>query len=139
MRLRGHHLLCVFGFQGMGYDSAHAEGMAAVVRRVRAPRARVSIVAGPDDICAACPHREREGCASSELARDRAALSALGMQVGDAEDARLLFAGVAARITPASLAALCAGCCWYEQGLCVAGLAAGRIAAGWEEDVNLPV
>lgn len=136
--LRGHHLLCVFGFQGKGYDQPHADGMAGVLRQLRNPGARVRIVSGPDAICTACPHRGEAHCASSEHARDIAVLQALMLPVGFEEDAGLLFTSIPGRISPGDLPALCAGCRWYAWGVCVRGLTAGRIAAGWEEE-EIPV
>jgi hypothetical protein len=135
--LRGHHLLCVFGFQGKGYNEAHAMGMAAVLRRLRRPGVRVRIVSGPDAICATCPHRDEPRFASPDLARDQAVLQALSLPVGFEEDAGVLFAGIPGRMTAGNLATLCAGCRWYAWGVCTEGLSAGRIAAGWEEEHDL--
>jgi len=132
VRLRGHHLLCVFGFRGLGYDPAHAAHMAGVVRRLLTPAAAVEIVAGLDDICAGCPRRHSARCVTAEHERDLAALAAAGMAVGRVEPAATLFPAVAERVAAGDLAGLCAGCPWYDLGVCAAGLAAGRVAAGWE-------
>jgi len=132
--LRAHHLLCVFGFRGAGYDRAHAEGIGAVIRQLQAPGARVTLVAGVDAICAACPTREEARC-REDSARDRAVREALGLAVGHEEDAAELFTRVARQLSPEDLAALCAGCPWYAWGVCAEGLAAGRMAHGWNGGV----
>ena len=126
-------MLCVFGFRGMGYDEAHAEAMAVVIERLRAPEAMVCLVAGLDAVCAVCPHREADRCASPEHRRDRAVLAALELAPGHVERAETLFARVARGIFPEDLAVLCAGCSWHAWGVCAEGLAQGCIAAGWEQ------
>jgi hypothetical protein len=133
VRLRGHHLLCAFGFRGMGYDPAHAAHMAGVVRKLLAPAAVVEIVAGLDDICAGCPQRHAARCVAAEHERDLAVLTAVGMTLGHVEPAATLFPAVARRVAVADLVGLCAGCPWYDLGMCAAGLAAGQVAAGWED------
>lgn len=134
IRLRGHHLLCLFGFKGLGYDDDFIAGMAAVVRRLRQPGARVEIVAGPDDICAACPHAGRERCQRREAhPRDAATLAALGLPIGYLDDAATLFADITARITPERLDILCAGCSWQALGLCAEGIRRGAIALAWDD------
>lgn len=135
VRLRGHHLLCLFGYQGMGYSEEFIAGMSAVVRRLRQPDTRVEIVAGPDDICAACPKRENERCRrSTEHARDNAVLAAVKLPIGHIDNAAVLFATVAACITPERQAILCDGCSWQALGLCAEGLRQGVIARTWEDN-----
>ncbi|MHB9133392.1 MAG: DUF1284 domain-containing protein [Armatimonadota bacterium] len=133
VQLRGHHLLCLFGFRGLGYDETFIAGMAAVIRRLRQAETLVEIVAGPDDICAACPRRTVDRCLRTEHPRDLAVLAAAGLDIGHCESATTLFPAVAAAVTTDTLHRLCADCSWYALGVCAAGVSAGRIAAGWEE------
>lgn len=133
IRLRGHHLLCLFGFRGLGYDDAFVVGMSAVVRALRTPQAWVEICAGLDDLCAQCPHRTSPHCNATDNARDIAVLQAAGYVVGDRIPAIALFALVAERVSAQQLTTLCAACPWYAYGYCVQGLATGRIASAWQD------
>lgn len=132
IRLRGHHLLCVFGFRGLGYDETFIANMAAVVRALRHPDARIEIVTGRDAICAACP-RGTDRCVQTDGRRDQPVLAALGIAPGHIGTAVQMVHLVTERITPDVLASLCAGCSWYPLGVCTEGLLAGRLAAGWED------
>ena len=132
LRLRGHHLLCILGFRGLGYDAGFTANMARIVRRVRAhPNALLELIVGPDSICAACPHLRGHACRAGGTprlrvpARDRAVLRALGLSVGARVTARQAYALVRARITPTTQAArICAGCSWLPLGYCLEGLRA---------------
>lgn len=68
MRLRPHHLLCVQGYRGKGYDAAFCANMARIARALdRDPTLPVIVTEGPDDICAACPHLKDGRCTWQEL------------------------------------------------------------------------
>lgn len=131
LRLRGHHLLCVFGFRGYGYDEDFIAGMSAIVRRLLLPDVWVEIVAGADDICARCPRRDRAHCATTEHPRDVAVLNELGLATGSRVASTELVATVVARLQTSQLAQLCAGCPWYALGYCMEGVASGQIGTGW--------
>ena len=63
--LRGHHLLCLKGFQGYGYDDAFVENMTDINSKRKLSKTSVSIVNTPDDICMACP-RLKDGICENE-------------------------------------------------------------------------
>lgn len=51
--LRGHHLICLHFFRGEGYTAEFVENLEAVLDALE--RDCALIVAGGDDVCAACP------------------------------------------------------------------------------------
>jgi hypothetical protein len=57
IKLRAHHLLCLQGFQGYGYDQDFADNMSDLLKRIDS-EADIDIIvtAECDDICAKCPH-----------------------------------------------------------------------------------
>ena len=90
IRLRPHHLFCIQGFKGRGYDRAFTENFSALVHRVeQAPETMIQVVDGPDDVCAKCPHLTGERCGSSADSdrkvreHDQAVLRALGVTAFD--------------------------------------------------------
>ena len=64
--LRGHHLLCLKGFQGYGYDETFTQNMIEVNSKRKQPETTVSLVAEADDICAACPNLKDGLCKDEE-------------------------------------------------------------------------
>ena len=51
VRLRGHHLLCLLTYKGLGYNPSFVQNFNTVAARVRAGTP-IRIVRGPDDVCA---------------------------------------------------------------------------------------
>jgi hypothetical protein len=62
VRLRGHHLLCILTYIGMGYTPHFTENMTTIAERIN-QGALIEIVEGPDDICAALLDPAHETCA----------------------------------------------------------------------------
>jgi len=119
-RLRPHHLGCVAGFTGHGYDTAFTTRLAAIARRLEAdPAGEILVVSGGDDVCLPCPHRDGSRCVRDPgaqervLEHDRVFLLALGLKVGD----RTSLAEIRDRLRQdpearAQVLAACSSCSW---------------------------
>ena len=62
IKLRGHHLLCLSGFQGYGYDEDFTQNMSDINLKRKLSDTTVSLTDSPDDICAACPNLKGNIC-----------------------------------------------------------------------------
>ena len=128
MKLRAHHLLCLPNFIGEGYNSDFTANMAEQKRRLTREGAFL-LTGGADDLCAACPNRQGEGCRTQEkVARyDAAVCRLLSLQPGGRYD----FAALEKRVREdifekGRLGEICGDCAWYE-------LCARLTGAGTEE------
>jgi len=83
VRLRGHHLLCLLTYKGLGYSPDFVAGLTATADRLIAG-ATAEIVEGPDDICAPlCRVEEHPHCHEATVPeRDRRALSLVAGVLG---------------------------------------------------------
>ncbi len=125
MTLRPHHLLCVQGYQGKGYDQQFCEVMGRIAQAVaRDPALPITVRDGPDDICAACPHLQGGRCtweeAGEESVRehDSALLGAFALRDGDVTSIHEVIARLDG--DPAALAVVakyCGQCPWREDCL----------------------
>ena len=129
LSLRAHHLLCVFGFRGLGYGPAFVTNMRHTVERFFGDGAvEVVLVSGCDDVCAACPHALRGQCSAEQggdgavRTRDAEVLRRLGLSEGCRMDSSSLAQLVVDRIAPEQLSTICAGCPWLDAGYCQEGL-----------------
>jgi len=128
--LRGHHLLCVHGFRGMGYSPEFVEKMTDIVANVRNENMdfRIRTVAAFDDACSACPHRGNTKCEASEgsnehvLSMDERVLAHLGLEKEQTYLKSELVELTAAKVTPGDLDHLCKGCSWLPYGVCKEGI-----------------
>lgn len=62
--LRGHHLLCLKGFQGYGYDNEFIENMISINSKRKLDTTIIQITDSSDDICSACPNLKNNICQS---------------------------------------------------------------------------
>ena len=124
--IRGHHLLCVHGFQGMGYSPEFVETMKAIVTDIRNDNIDfpIRVVADFDEACGACPHRGVERCEASSdsqehvLTMDSKTIQHLGIERNQVFMKSELVAQTAEKVVPTDLEHLCAGCSWLPYGVC---------------------
>ncbi len=129
--LRGHHLLCVHGFVGMGYSPSFVEKMSEIVEDIRSSKEDfpIRVVKAFDDACLACPHKGDSKCKENDesdafvKSLDQKVMSHLGIQHGEVVMKNELMQLTAARVKPNDLDRLCAGCSWLEYGVCKKGIA----------------
>lgn len=128
--LRGHHLLCVHGFRGMGYSPGFVEKMRDIVSQIRDEQKDfpVTVVAALDDACSACPNKGEIICKASEgsndhvLFLDNNVIQAIGLTPGTTYQKSDLVQLTAERIKPNDLDDLCKGCSWLSYGVCKEGI-----------------
>ena len=136
LRLRGHTLLCLQGFRGLGYSPTFVENLHRIHRQLQDhPETRVTLLVEPDAVCAACPHRGPEGCRlegpESELSmatQDREVLDRLRLSPGETVTWREILARIATCIAPETLPVICGSCRWLPLGYCAEGIARLREA-----------
>jgi uncharacterized protein len=129
--LRGHHLLCVHGFRGMGYSPSFVEKMKEIVSEIRDGQLDypIQVVIGLDETCSFCPHKGNGYCnqsAESEthvLSLDTKVTQHLGIKNGEIYNKSELVSMVARKVHPDDLDYLCEGCSWLSYGVCKEGIA----------------
>lgn len=130
--IRGHHLLCMLGFRGLGYDERFVKNMSGIVAAIRR-NADVTLALADrcDDICSTCPHNTEGRCGkkpgSEDTTRkfDRTVLARLGLLPGEELTAQSVYESVMEHVAPKDLEAeLCTTCQWRGLGYCEEGLRA---------------
>jgi hypothetical protein len=125
LKIRGHHLLCLQGFQGYGYNLRFTENMAAVIRQIETdPELNLEIITTEDDICLHCPCLSETGCrketGSHQKIRslDLKVLAKLNCQPGRKENAQQIIKLTNNMFkTYADIREICGNCHWKEQCL----------------------
>ncbi|MEW9700895.1 DUF1284 domain-containing protein [Paenibacillus sp. SI8] len=122
--LRGHHLLCLLGYRGMGYSAQFCENMTAIYETLRSqPETLIRIVLGPDDLCAAYPKDQESHCEGRTVyQRDAEIVEKLGLQVGMERSWSSICTQVAKHVAPSDIGHLCATCRWQSYGVCAEGV-----------------
>ena len=111
-KIRAHHGVCLYFFQGKGYSGDFVENMARM-KAILAENPEIILMDGPDDICAACPNRLTETCAEKASRYDREVLRRCGLSVGERHPYREFSRKVIETILrPGVRAEICGDCQW---------------------------
>ena len=130
MRLRAHHLLCILGFRGLGYDEKFIQGMKRVVQRIKEyPGLKIEVIERCDDICTACPFNVEGSCknevmGSEEAVRrkDREVAERLELKEREKYSIKEILNLIKKKIKPDDLSAICGNCPWLRMRYCEEGL-----------------
>ncbi len=131
-RLRGHHLLCLLGYRGMGYSKEYVENMTSMHDTLRTmPDTEVHIVSEPDDLCLRFPETQPCHCDHQNIHhRDSAMLEKLGIKVGQTLSWRNIEDRIKASFEPADIDDLCRTCSWRAYGVCHEGVTEMKAGRG---------
>jgi uncharacterized protein len=67
IRIRAHHLLCIQGFQGLGYDQEFIQRMGEIVALLSSNTGlEVEIITEADEICENCPNLNEGVCTKDQ-------------------------------------------------------------------------
>ncbi|NGM83890.1 DUF1284 domain-containing protein [Paenibacillus sp. 7124] len=123
IRLRGHHLLCLLGYRGMGYSADFCVNMTGIYETLRTkPDTRIEIVKGVDDICRAYPPDKENHCDGTVHELDQAVLAKLGLVPGFRGEWQEVCGYVARQVEPSDIENLCVTCPWKSYGVCQEGV-----------------
>ena len=130
LHIRGHHLLCLKGFQGYGYDESFVENMTEVDNLRKKQDTIISITSSPDDICRSCPNLKDNIC-EDKSQNDR--IISMDMEVLKKIDPTKeynsieLFHKVDEIFrTKESVSEICFNCMWHEKCLFYQNLSDNR-------------
>lgn len=125
MRIRAHHLLCMQGFQGYGYNQEFVSNMAQAIKDMNScPDLEVEIIVECDIICFHCPHNKAGVCQkrldSAQKVRDMDmhVLRKLGIREGAKGKVKDILALVNTALKNISdIQDVCGDCEWKEKCL----------------------
>ena len=120
LKIRAHHLLCLQGFQGYGYNDAFVEHLRGIVAEIKNhPALLIEVVTTCDAVCAGCPHCQKAECRKDPGAHrlvemfDLTILKYTGIKPNHIAKAASLLAQInTAFQTRAQRAKICGECQW---------------------------
>ena len=119
--LRGHHLLCLKGFQGYGYNEAFTRNMTDINMKRKLPNTTIALKDTADDICMKCPNLKGGLCENAKqneriVRMDRAVLKKL--DTSKEYNSPELFEKIDEIFnTKESVSEICFECMWSEKCL----------------------
>ncbi|WJY28117.1 MULTISPECIES: DUF1284 domain-containing protein [Sporosarcina] len=124
IKLRGHHILCLLGYRGMGYSPEYVANMTAVHTTLRTkPDTLIQVIKGPDHLCAKFPDDQPYHCEDKGIySRDQDIVKRLGLTPSDVLPWREVERRVRLQIRPSDIAVICETCSWRGYGVCEQGV-----------------
>lgn len=125
VRLRVHHLLCFFGWRGVGYSPEFTQTFSSL-RESLNWSTPVTLTLNYDAICCSCPKKSTVNCLSKPgtvpYTIDRRLLSQLALKEEETYPLSVLLEKVVKLVPPEILNDICSGCYWVNLGWCEQGL-----------------
>ena len=121
LHLRGHHLLCLKGFQGYGYDEDFTRNMTEVNEQRKSENTFIELTSSPDDICRACPNLKNDVCENEQhnnriINMDKEVLKKL--DTSKEHDSLELFEKIDEIFnSKESVSGICSDCMWHDKCL----------------------
>ena len=129
--LRGHHLLCLKGFQGYGYDENFVNNMKYVNSKRKETSTTIQLTNRPDDICSSCPNlKENNICENTIqnehiISMDNEVLKKI--DTSEQHNSIELFNEIDEIFnTKESVSKICSTCMWHEKCLFYQNLSNNR-------------
>lgn len=122
--LRGHHLLCLLGYRGMGYSKEYVQNMTSLHEVLRTvPDTDILIVNEPDDLCAKFPNNQPYHCEDDNIReRDQSILNKLGIHQGQVLAWSTVQNLIMKNFSASDVPTLCSTCSWKAYGVCEEGV-----------------
>jgi hypothetical protein len=70
IKLRAHHLLCLQGYQGYGYDERFKENLENKLNILKKNKVKVILTSSPDDLCKMCPNLKENICIGTKSSNE---------------------------------------------------------------------
>lgn len=123
IRIRAHHILCMQGFQGLGYSEEFTVNMAQIIEEIRKnPFSLIKIIVGVDSICEHCPHNNSPGICNKESElnnisdMDSKVLEKLNIKKGSIVSSSLI-PTLAMNLSSQTVKKICGNCSWKNSCL----------------------
>ncbi len=124
--LRAHHLLCIQGYQGKGYDEEFVENMNKIVNILKKDAtAKMKIIKKTDAVCAMCPSNVGKGLCKYEdkvLSLDEKTIEVLDLKEKESYIYEEVLKNIKEKLTLKKFEYICASCEWFPYGYCKKGL-----------------
>jgi len=116
LQIRAHHLLCMEGFQGYGYDKIFTENLRNIIRILKEyPGIPVTIISETDEICKMCPNKSKCDGDENLKAKDQRLIRHLNLNMRETRCYNELRSLIYEKINFKILDEICGACQWINK------------------------
>ncbi|EYE89368.1 hypothetical protein Q428_02760 [Fervidicella metallireducens AeB] len=124
--LRPHHILCIQGYRGKGYNEEFVSNMNEIVYLLKNnPSTRIKLITKTDSICKYCPSNIGEGlCKFQNKVADLDEKTLLNLSLKKEHEYIYsdILSYIKENLTLEKFESICKECEWYKFGYCLDGL-----------------
>ena len=128
-KIRPHHLLCILGYRGLGYNENFTSNMTKIVKDLRSnPNTIINVSPEADDICIACPYNSKGICVkkpnSEEIVHnlDSEYLKLFQIPLKTPISIKYVWKNIVSSVSVEAMKNICKECEWWSYGYCSEGL-----------------
>ena len=128
-KIRPHHLMCILGFRGLGYNENFTINMTNIVKDLRSnPNAIIIVSPEADDICVTCPHNNKGICVkkpnSEEIVQnlDSEYIKLIQIPLRVPISINDAWKNIVSSVSLETMENICKECEWWSDGYCSEGL-----------------
>lgn len=121
LKLRPHHINCLFFYEGKGYSKQFVENMDDIVGHLKKyPEQIISLEKQNDRLCGACPNLKENVCISSDKIAnlDQATLENYGLKEHELYSFQEIKEKIYKNYSYEAFHLICSHCEWYKSGVC---------------------
>ncbi|WFD09337.1 DUF1284 domain-containing protein [Tepidibacter hydrothermalis] len=122
MKLRAHHILCIQGYMGNGYDKNFTNNMDQIVKHLKSnPKSKVTIIDSIDCICSKCPNTiNNTHCQTQDKVKtlDLNVINLLNIQKNKTYTYDDILDILSTNLSIDKFNRICSNCQWFEYGYC---------------------
>ena len=122
IRIRAHHLLCMQGFQGLGYSSEFTQNMAQIIGEIiKNPFSFITVTAEVDSICECCPHNFQGICNKESISNNIKTVDSIILEKLDLEEGSVISStsirSLTTNLSSQTVKKVCGSCSWRNNCL----------------------
>lgn len=121
LKLRPHHINCLFFYEGKGYSKQFVENMNCIVEHLRNNSGQMIVLEKQNDrLCGACPNLKENICISSDKigSLDQATLENYGLKEDEIYSFQEIKEKIYKNYSSETFHLICNRCEWYKSGVC---------------------
>lgn len=126
LTLRAHHLLCIQGYRGYGYNQRFTENMTNIIDQLKKNTfIKIRIVAKTDEICLCCPNNISKKLCRHEFkvkSLDKKVVDLLEIDINKIYTYKFILNIIYEKINYKNFENICGTCQWFKYGYCKEGL-----------------
>ena len=122
LKLRPHHINCIYFYRGLGYSNEFVKNMDKIVNELKSnDDIRIKFVKSCDDICECCPNKlQGEKCNTADKVKemDLRTIHRYNLNVDNIYNFSYIKNEIYKKMLANNFNYICAECEWKKQGVC---------------------